>query len=269
MVCASGSANSASSWRPIATISPDAGDAFSVIQNPDKGFTLCGTAYSFISNSVDMYITRMDSLGNVLYSQCLGGSWFDAPHAIAACVDGGVVVIGTTESTDNDAINNHGSKDVLVAKLDSVGNVEWTQCYGGSQDDEAYSIVQTSDGGLVFTGYTKSNDGDITSVPHGGKDVWVVKLAPPTNGIGELGGEFYQFNSVISSNVLELNFNSKVYSNFHLAMYDMLGKKIFTNELKIVIGENKFHFQVNAPGGVYIIQFGNETLALSKKVLSY
>lgn len=54
--------------------------------------------------------------------------------------------------------------------------IQWQKPLGGSASDAAYSIFQTSDGGYVVTGYTNSNDGDVTG-HHDSADCWVVKLS--------------------------------------------------------------------------------------------
>jgi len=56
---------------------------------------------------------------------------------------------------------------------------QWQKSLGGSNDDETYSIQQTSDGGYIVAGYSDSNDGDVTG-NQGDYDYWVVKL--DTNG---------------------------------------------------------------------------------------
>ncbi len=50
----------------------------------------------------------------------------------------------------------------------------WQKALGGSNDDLAYSIQQTTDGYIV-AGYTRSNDGDVRE-NHGQSDFWIVKL---------------------------------------------------------------------------------------------
>jgi len=63
-------------------------------------------------------------------------------------------------------------------------SIEWQKSLGGSGNDYANSITQTSDGGYVVAGYTNSVDGDVVG-NHGGDDVWVVKLSPQVllNGV--------------------------------------------------------------------------------------
>ena len=61
----------------------------------------------------------------------------------------------------------------LILAQDST--MQWEKKLGGSDVDVVNSIIQTLDGGLIFTGYTGSADGDI-KYNHGGNDLWVVKL---------------------------------------------------------------------------------------------
>lgn len=64
-----------------------------------------------------------------------------------------------------------------LVKLDANQNIVWQRSIGGSNEDEAFDIVQTDDGGSIMIGTTRSNDGDVSgnhnlNVP----DVWVVKF---------------------------------------------------------------------------------------------
>ncbi len=54
-------------------------------------------------------------------------------------------------------------------------NIVWQKTFGGSDDDVAYSVQQTVDGGYIVAGYTKSTDGDVER-NHGMYDFWVLKL---------------------------------------------------------------------------------------------
>jgi hypothetical protein len=58
--------------------------------------------------------------------------------------------------------------------------IEWQTSFGGSGSDQAYAIQQTPDGGYIVTGYSASNDGDITD-HHGApsvRDILVLRLDP-------------------------------------------------------------------------------------------
>jgi len=53
--------------------------------------------------------------------------------------------------------------------------IQWKKCYGGSLDEELYSLQLTTDGGYIFAGFSKSNDGDVT-LNYGNFDYWLVKV---------------------------------------------------------------------------------------------
>lgn len=80
-----------------------------------------------------------------------------------------------TVSDNGDVESNYGFFDLWVVKLDSLGTVLWKKNYGGSSFDEAFAIKQTADRGYIVTGYTESNDIDVSG-NHGNKDVWLLKL---------------------------------------------------------------------------------------------
>jgi len=81
-------------------------------------------------------------------------------------LDNGYVIAGYT-GTDGAAEGS--SNDILVLKVDSNGNLSWMKTYGGSKGDHAKSILATSDGGSLVTGFTESFGA-------GGRDLFVLKL---------------------------------------------------------------------------------------------
>jgi hypothetical protein len=107
-----------------------------------------------------------------------GGSGFEYLYSMKATVDGGYILAGSSVSNDGDLTINKGAGDYWIVKIDSVGTLEWQKSYGGSENDEAYSIQQTTDGGYIVAGMSNSNDGDIND--HNGSvtisDYWVLRL---------------------------------------------------------------------------------------------
>lgn len=112
----------------------------------------------------------------------LMGTGWDECHAIIQTADGGYAATGGTNSNDGDFIGSKGDVDGWVVKLDASGTVIWTKNVGGSTQDRLYCIAQSTDGGLIAAGYTKSNDGDVSGNhgnqygPYFADDCWVVKL---------------------------------------------------------------------------------------------
>jgi len=119
------------------------------------------------------------------WAKCLGGSDAESAQEIHQTADGGYIVAGYSKSIDGQVTVNHGNYDFWVVKLDPLGNITWQKSYGGSDDDRAYSVVQTADGGYVVVGYTKSTDGDVTA-NLGWYNAWVIKLDGSGNLIWQI-----------------------------------------------------------------------------------
>jgi hypothetical protein len=154
---------------------------FNIQQTADEGYIVAGVTYSTDSDvtanqgGADYWIVKMSATGTIQWQKTLGGSAEDYAFSIQQTADGGYIVAGLTNSTDGDITVNHGDYDCWIVKLNATGTIQWQKTFGGSLEDVALSIQQTTDGGYIVAGYTKSTDGDVT-VNHGGFDYWIIKL---------------------------------------------------------------------------------------------
>lgn len=82
------------------------------------------------------------------YMVSIGSSGNDGFNSILHRKYGGAVAVGST--TEN------GNLNVLITKVNFLGGIDWTKTYGGSGDDEAVKIIETSDHNYVVIGYTAS-----------------------------------------------------------------------------------------------------------------
>jgi len=161
-------------------------EALSLVESSDGGYVFAGYAKSnngdVIGNhglgNSDFWVVKINHLGNILWSKCLGGSGSDTAHDIIKTTDNGYVIIGQSNSNNFDVTGNHGLDDIWVVKLSANGVIEWQKSYGGSNHDLGQSISSTSDGGYIFTGMTRSNDGDVVggNVNSNNMYNWVVKV---------------------------------------------------------------------------------------------
>lgn len=123
----------------------------------------------------------------------------DWANDVKQTADGGYITAGMALSSVNGDITgtSHGSYDVWIVKYNTFGKIEWQRLYGGSGNDEAFSVIQTTDGGyLVGAHTTSSGNGDVTGTSHGQYDFWVLKLSATGNIqwqrlYGGAGGEMY------------------------------------------------------------------------------
>lgn len=63
---------------------------------------------------------------------------------------------------------------LLATGVQAQTRIDWEKSYGGSDWDQGNAVRQTTDGGFVTAGYSKSGNGDVGG-NHGGEDVWVIK----------------------------------------------------------------------------------------------
>jgi hypothetical protein len=153
----------------------------SIQQTTDGGYILTGETLSNNGDvsgnhgDFDVWVVKLTSLGVLQWQKCLGGSSGDYADSIQQTTDGGYILTSTTDSNNGDVFGNNGLNDIWVVKLTSLGVIQWQKCLGGSSGDYGRSFQQTTEGGYILTGYTLSNNGDVSG-NHGGTDAWVVKL---------------------------------------------------------------------------------------------
>lgn len=111
------------------------------------------------------------------FVKTFGGSKNESGRSVIQTSDNGYIVLGFTQSIDGDVSTNKTTVqyDFWLLKFDNNNNLIWQKTYGGSKDEKAYKIIQTTDNGFAIVGYSKSSDGDLTA-NKGFEDVWVLKL---------------------------------------------------------------------------------------------
>ena len=124
-------------------------------------------------------LTLADTQNMCIKSQkIIGGSGEDddGSNGGMISVPGGYISCGETNSTDGDFHVAAGRGfDAFIVKQNNAGNIVWSYTYGGSGEDNFYSLTNTADGGFIAIGKTTSDDGEVSG-NHGGNDVWLVKF---------------------------------------------------------------------------------------------
>jgi len=116
-------------------------------------------------------------LPEIDWQRCLGGSAQDLANCISKTEEGKYIIAGGSCSNDGNLTENQGGWDYWIVLTDTSGTIEWQNSLGGSEDDIAFAVQQTTDGGYIATGECLSKDGDISD-PYSDSwyDYWIVKL---------------------------------------------------------------------------------------------
>lgn len=148
---------------------PNIDRAYAVAYTADGGCVAVGGRP--VDANAEAAVVRIDKHGNEVWSRTYGGTGSDQARAVQALSDGGFIVAGFTYSF------GAGQSDYYLIRLDANGDTLWTRAYGGSSYDEAYSVVETPDGGFAIYGGSYSygnglNDGWLVRTDANGDTLW-------------------------------------------------------------------------------------------------
>jgi hypothetical protein len=175
-----------------------------IITTADGGYALIGKrsgSSELLPNHgyEDLWVLKLDSVGRTQWEQDYGGSRTDWGTNISERIDGGYTILGWTGSNDGNVAGLHGQgSDVWILQLNSLGEIIWQHCYGGTSsesnyyggyyDDRVFSrMITQADGSITIAGSTRSHDGDVSGLHNNGSyrdrpendlttDAWLVHL---------------------------------------------------------------------------------------------
>lgn len=150
-------------------------------------FMLGGSTKStsgFISGSYgdwDGFVSFFDHQLNPLKSVVIGGNHRDEVKDLIVTELGTILLLHSSQSTNGNYSGNHGEKDACLQPYDFQS--EWLgqlKLFGGSFDDELFSISKKTAGGYLLAGYSMSSDGHLTN-NYGSADAWILNLSSTLN----------------------------------------------------------------------------------------
>jgi hypothetical protein len=132
--------------------------AYCIIQTQDGGYAFAGYYYDG-SGTIDLWLVKTDQFGYMLWDKIYGTA-IDRWQAnwLIQTSDDGFAIAGMSDTSNG---------EFLLVKTDQNGNMQWNKTYGRANYDEAWSVVQTADGGYAIAG--------ATSFFPLGMDFWLVK----------------------------------------------------------------------------------------------
>jgi hypothetical protein len=239
------------------------------------------------SGLIDIFISKLDSAGNLVWVKSMGSSDNDFGFSITVN-ESAVYVTGMfTNTVDFDpgigvaTLTSAGDNDIYVSKLDTAGNYLWTKRFGGPGFDRGGKVLLDPNGDVYTTGLfagtvdfdpgsgafmvtTPGNSADlyILKLNSSGDFVWVKSGGGPNSEAGAciafdasgslyLTGYFYSpsvaFGGTTLTNVQSIGVG--VYSDFFIAKLDtsfITGNNEVANSLeKFFVYPNPFTHEIS------------------------
>ena len=156
-------------------------NGYACVQTRDGGYAAVGSTYSYGAGGYDVYLLKLDSLGDTLWTRTYGDTAAEYGRDLQVTSDGGFIIVGSTNSRGN------GKEDVYVIRTNAFGDLLWSRTYGGALSDDGWSIRATPDSGYIVCGTTYSSG-------HGFGDLMLLKINQNgdslwTRAYGGAGGE--------------------------------------------------------------------------------
>ena len=170
-----------------------------VIQTTDGGYAIAGYAMSSDGDGSnnegfhDHWIIKLNPVGDIEWERSFGFAGHDHAYDLVESSDGGfffggfldVVASGGAGSSEKGSyLTRHGVGEFWGTKIDENGNLQWRHFFGGTNNDRAYGVVNSFDGGYIMSGFSESDDTDISNTK-GSYDFWLVKLDANGNLVWE------------------------------------------------------------------------------------
>lgn len=181
----------------------------------DLDFTTAGSS--------DIFVQKLDSSGNLVWANQIGGTGGENSLGIALDNSNNVYITGYFEDTvDFDPgvgtfdIPSTGGDDIFVLKLDNGGNFVWAKNMGGLGSDAAWAIATDQDNSVFITGLFNitadfdpdvgtanlstngSDDAFVEKLDSNGNFVWVKQIGSSNSDIG------YGITTDIDGNILTI-----------------------------------------------------------------
>jgi hypothetical protein len=134
----------------------------------------------------DIFVAKYNTNGTLIWAKSLGGG-SKSDKGLAISLSGNsLYVVGKYEQTANfggTSFSNAGGEEIVMAKYNTDGVLQWVKKAGGSGDDEAYSVCSDPQGNFYVTGYFSgtANFGGTSITTYGGKDIFIAKYSSSGN----------------------------------------------------------------------------------------
>jgi hypothetical protein len=129
------------------------GDRANAIAKLDNGGSIVVGQTASLTNNfhADLWLFKVDDVGNTLWSSVFGSSDLESADAVTIANNGDIVAAGSTQRFERIE-----TRDVFVVRTNKNGELLWSRTFGTTAPDYTAGIVATEDGGVVIGGHTSA-----------------------------------------------------------------------------------------------------------------
>lgn len=160
-----------------------------IIETKDSCLVMFLTSYNGTDN--EFHLIKTDQSGNIEWENYYDnngyglGSIYEFGYELKETIYNGYIMAGSCLEPGT------GTSDIFAVKTDSLGNVEWSNQYGGSDDERGFSVELAYGGGYWLTGITKSfgeglNDLYLVKISEQGDTIFTETYGDTLNDYGEV-----------------------------------------------------------------------------------
>lgn len=181
---------------PAKPVPPEIGStmANAIQQTSDGGYFIAGNIEVYTNcigevllRDSEVLLIKTDENGNEQWNKTFGGDYEDEASDSWRVTDGGYIISGSKCLIKAEQCNEclgskciHGAEqcDAWLIRTNANGNEQWNKTFGGTEEERAYQVQQTKDGGYILTGHTNSYG-------VGDTDAWLIKVSGESTGIAK------------------------------------------------------------------------------------
>lgn len=182
-------------------------EGWKVVQTNDGGFFIAGITFEFgpYPGVEDIYLLRIDSQGNLLWTRAYGTQYHDEPTGLDKTSDGGFIISGRTDVSVSSTIHT----DAFLMRVDSLGNNVWTKRYGGTGYEWGKCVHTLPNGDFMLTGDETSYHSTqgygvlIMRINPSGNVIWAKSYSQQNKNVVVFGSTLTANNGIILTGYYE------------------------------------------------------------------
>jgi hypothetical protein len=228
-----------------------------VVQLSDSSYIVTGSVYN--NSNQDVFVSKIDKNGNLIWAKQYGGSEDDYANAIDLVEDNGFIIAGDTYSY---SVGQYYNADIWLLRFDENGDTLWTKSYGNTENNQATDVKSCPDKGFILTGSSGiTPNAFLLKTDSLGNS----PIISSTSIIQEKKGLEFNIYPNPTSEIITVEFNASLeYSDVVFSIYDYLGRQI--KQRKEKTDDNIFQFDVSSlEKGIYYLTISHDNKTLMTK----